>query len=93
MAENAKKPAAKSSAASGNSKSPIDDLTYDLITVIHAKAKGLEALDRYLQDAAENTDCKSLFEEIRQEDQEAITQLRDVLRERLDSQAEAEEAA
>ena len=100
MADNSKKSPTKSSRASSSSsrgpasdRFPIDNVTYDLITVIHVKAKGLEALDRYLQDAADDEDCRSLFEEIREQDQEAIAQLRDALRDRLDSQAEAEEAA
>ena len=93
MPENSKKSPSKSSShSSGEERFPIDNLTYDLITVIHEKSQGLEAFDRYLKDAGEDEDCRQLFEEIRQQDEEAVKELTDALRERLESQVEEEAA-
>lgn len=57
---------------------PIDDLTYDLITVLHEKSKGLEAFDRYLEDAR-GDDVEDLLHEIREQDERAIEELQDHL--------------
>jgi hypothetical protein len=53
----------------------LDNLTYDLITILHEKSKGLEAYDRYLQDAAQDNEVRSVLEQIRQDDQRHIQQL------------------
>jgi len=45
-----------------------------------------------LKDAGEEEDCRQLFEEIRQQDEEAVKELTDALRERLESQVEEEAA-
>jgi hypothetical protein len=92
MPENAKKSPRSSSRSSGEGRFPIDNLTYDLISVIHEKSQGLEAFDRYLKDAAEDDDCRELLEEIREQDEDAIKQLTSALRDRLESQAEEEAA-
>ena len=63
---------------SGGQK-PLDDLTYDLITVIHEKSKGLEAYDKYMQDAQSDEQASSLFEEIRQNDAQAVERLKSEL--------------
>jgi hypothetical protein len=55
--------------------SPIDNLTYDLITVIQAKAEGLAAFDKYMQDAQGNQQATQLFQQIRQQDSQYIQQL------------------
>jgi hypothetical protein len=57
-------------------ESPLDDVTYDLITVIHEKAKGLEAFDQYLEDAAQEDELVELLEAIRAQDEQAIEDLR-----------------
>lgn len=54
---------------------PIDNLTYDLITIIHEKAKGLEAFDRYLQDCQGNQQVSNLLQQIRQQDSQFVQQL------------------
>ena len=33
---------------------PLDNLTYDIITILHEKSKGLEAFDKYARDAQGN---------------------------------------
>src|SRR3954469_11992924 len=35
----------------GGGHFPMDNLTYDVVTILHEKSKGLEAFDRYTQDA------------------------------------------
>lgn len=57
----------------------IDNLTYDLVTVLHEKAKGLEAYDRYLSDAQSNNEVRQLLEQIRQADLQQVEQLRNCL--------------
>ena len=41
---------AQQSQGSGGNK-PFDDLTYDLVTIIYEKSKGLEVYEKYMQDA------------------------------------------
>jgi hypothetical protein len=54
---------------------PLDNLTYDIITLIHEKSKGLEAFDRYMKDAQGNQQCTTLLNQIRQQDVQAVQQL------------------
>jgi hypothetical protein len=58
-----------------SSGTAIDNLTYDLITVIHEKSKGLEAYQQYLQDSQGNQKCTQIFQQIQQQDQQAIQSL------------------
>jgi len=80
--------------------SPLDDLTYDVITVLQNKAKALEAYDKYIRDADEDDEAREAFEDMRRTDQEHIRILKEVLARRLDEdlgfteedyEAEAEE--
>lgn len=72
--------------AKSSTLSPIDDLTYDVITVLQSKARGLEAYDKYINDADEEGDeeLKSLFIEIRRKDEDDIQVLKESLARRLD---------
>jgi bacterioferritin (cytochrome b1) len=54
---------------------PLDNLTYDLVTVLYEKSKGLEAYDKYIQDAQNDQQARQLFEEIRQQDEQFVQQL------------------
>ncbi|HEX7959421.1 MAG TPA: hypothetical protein VF493_05860 [Terriglobales bacterium] len=93
MPENPKKsPSRSSSSSSGEGRFPVDNLTYDLISLIHEKSQGLEAFDKYLKDVADDEECRDLFQEIREQDEEAIQQLTQALRDRLESLAEEEAA-
>jgi hypothetical protein len=56
--------------------SPLDNITYDVITVIHEKAKGLEAFDQYIEDAAEDEELVDLLETIREQDEQSIEELK-----------------
>jgi predicted ribosome quality control (RQC) complex YloA/Tae2 family protein len=70
---------------SGQKHFAIDNLTYDLMTVISEKSKGLEAFDQYLQDAQSNQQVSQLFQQIRQQDQQAIQQLMQQLQQAMSS--------
>lgn len=65
-------------------ESPLDDLTYDVITVLQNKAKALEAYDKYIRDADEDDEAREAFEEMKRADQEHIRILKEVLARRLD---------
>jgi H2-forming N5,N10-methylenetetrahydromethanopterin dehydrogenase-like enzyme len=85
------------SGGSGRSRGndfPLDNNTYNVITVIHEKSKGLEAFDEYLQDADE--ELRELLQEIREQDTRAIEQLQEHLRRLVGgegAESEDEEAA
>jgi pyruvate/2-oxoacid:ferredoxin oxidoreductase alpha subunit len=74
---------------------PLDNNTYNVITVIHEKSKGLEAFDQYLEDADE--ELREIFQDIREQDTRYIEQLQDHLRRLIASgegaESEEEEAA
>jgi hypothetical protein len=67
-------------------QSPLDDLTYDVITILQKKAKALEAYDKYIGDAEaeDDEDLKELFVEMRRQDEEHIRVLKESLARRLD---------
>jgi bacterioferritin (cytochrome b1) len=54
---------------------PLDNLTYDIITILYEKSKALEAYDKYLQDAQGDQQIVQLFEQIRKQDEQHIQQL------------------
>jgi len=58
---------------------PLDDLCYDLITVIHKKSKALEAYDKYMRDAQNDNELRQLLEQIRQQDMQQVPDRRDGL--------------
>jgi hypothetical protein len=66
--------------------SPVDDLTYDLITVLQQKARALAAYDKYLSDAdaEEDDELRDLFASMRQKDEEDVQVLKEALARRLD---------
>ncbi len=66
--------------------SPVDDLTYDVITVLHAKAKALEAYDKYIEDAVDDDEAREILEEMKRQDQENVRVLKEVLARRLDEE-------
>jgi len=57
----------------------LDDLTYNVITVLHEKSKGLEAYEQYIEDAEDNEEVREIFEELRDQDQEAVGRLEEAL--------------
>ena len=73
--------------------SPIDDLTYDVLTVLHQKAKGLEAYDKYIRDAEDDDELQELFQALRRQDEENVRILTEALAHRLDDELGYEEGA
>ena len=69
-----------------NSSYQIDNVTYDLVTMLHEKSKGLEAYDKYMQDAQGNQQVSQLLQQLRQQDQQAVQQLTQALKQQLGSQ-------
>jgi uncharacterized membrane protein YcjF (UPF0283 family) len=64
---------------SGQKGFPLDNLTYDLVAVLYEKSKGLEAYDKYLQDAQNNPEVLQLFEKMRQQDEQCIREISEQL--------------
>ncbi len=62
---------------------PLDDLTYDMITLLYEKSKGLQAYDKYLQDAQSSPPCMQLLQQLRQQDEDAVRQLQDHVKQLL----------
>ncbi len=60
-------------------RSPIDDLTFDVITVLQNKAKALEAYDKYLRDAEDDDELHGIFTRIRDEDATHVRVLKEAL--------------
>lgn len=56
----------------------ISNLEYDWLTVMHNKAKALQAYDKYMQDArdANSQECVELFANLKQAEAEHIQQIR-----------------
>jgi len=73
-----------SSSSGGNF--PLDNLTYDLITLLYEKSKGLEAYDKYMRDAQSNQQISQLLQQLRQQDEQAIQQLQQHLSQQLSNQ-------
>jgi hypothetical protein len=70
----------------------IDNLTYDLIAVLHEKAEGMEAFEQYLQDAQGDNEVRQCFEELQNQNRENIQKLQRLLQSRL-SQNQGQRAA
>jgi hypothetical protein len=80
------------SSQSGSSQSgqfPLDNLTFDLITILYEKSKGLEAYQKYIKDAGSNQEVRQIFEQMVQQDQQAIQQLQQQLATLLSQQGGA----
>ena len=75
MANQANMQSGMQSGTQASGQFPLDNLSYDLITIIHEKSKGLEAFDKYLQDAQGNERVRQSLEKIRQQDQQCIQEL------------------
>lgn len=60
----------------------VSDLEYDWITVMHNKAKALQAYDEYMEDArqANSQECVDLFVKLKEAEAEHIQEIREHLR-------------
>lgn len=83
-----------SSTRSGSQGSgKIDNVLYDVVTVLHEKSKGLEAYDKYDRDLQNNNEVKQIFDEIRRNDEQAVQRLQDCLRQLVSEGGQQEKAA
>jgi hypothetical protein len=71
----------------------IDNVLYDVVTVLHEKSKGLEAYDKYDRDLQGNNQIKQIFDEIRRNDEQAVQRLQDCLRQLVSQGGQQERAA
>lgn len=69
-------------AAATTSPNPISDLMYDWLTVLQSKAQGLNAYEKYIQDAEKEgaTQCAEMFRELHQQDVKQVQKIRDHLK-------------
>jgi rubrerythrin len=72
-------------------QSLLDDLTFDIITVLQKKARAIEAYDKYQDDAAEDGELAELFARIQRDDEAHVRELKVALVRRLDAERGYEE--
>jgi len=60
---------------------PISDLMYDWLTVLQSKAEGLNAYEKYIQDAQEENsqECVEMLRRLHEQDAKQVEQIRDHL--------------
>ena len=58
---------------------PLDNLTYDIVSILHEKSQALEAYDDYIEDAQADPDTAKLLDDIRRHDEEDVQRLRSEL--------------
>lgn len=70
---------------SENSASPIDNLLYDFISVLHNKAEGLQACEKYLRDAEERNSqsCIDMLNRVIEQDRQMVIELKEHLADML----------
>ena len=64
---------------SGQGSSPVDNLTYDLITSLNNKLEAVTAYDKYLKDAQGDQQCQQIFQQMMQDDKKHVELLRQEL--------------
>lgn len=64
----------------------LDNLTYDLLAIVHEKSKALEAYTKYESDAQGDPEIRQLLLHIRQQDEHAIQQIIQHLARRMNGQ-------
>ena len=69
-----------------STESPLDDLTFDLVTILQKKARALQAYEEYLRDADEDEEVHELLTRLRRQDEEDVRALKEVLARRLDEE-------
>ena len=65
--------------SSGQGSSPVDNLTYDLITSLNNKLEAITAYDKYLKDAQGDQQCQQIFQQMLQDDKKHVEALRQEL--------------
>ena len=69
----------------GTDYSPVDNHTYDLISVLHTKLEGLKVYEKYMKDA--DGECQQLFQELQNQDAQAAKKVMDHLRKHMQGAA------
>jgi len=54
----------------------MNNVSYDLLTVLQSKLEGLAAYDKYIQDCQSDPQMRQVFEQIKQQDQQQVQYLR-----------------
>ncbi len=54
----------------------INNVSYDLLTVLQNKLEGLAAYDKYIQDSQSDQQVRQIFEQLKQQDQQQVQNLR-----------------
>jgi len=54
---------------------PLDNLTFDLITIIYEKSKALEAYEKYLVDARGDQTMTDLLDKMRRQDEDCVVEI------------------
>jgi hypothetical protein len=62
--------------ATVHTNKPLDNLTYDIVSILHEKSQALEAYDDYMQDAQGDPEVAQLLADIRQHDEQDVQRLR-----------------
>lgn len=59
----------------------MENTSYDLLTALQSKLEGLNAYDKYIQDAQQAGDqtCQNLFQQLKQQDSQQVEQLRSAI--------------
>jgi hypothetical protein len=59
----------------------LNDLVFDMVTVLHSKGEGVNAYEKYMRDAQnENSqECMQLFEKLKAQDESAIMEVKEHL--------------
>ena len=75
-------------AAQNTPSSPISDLMYDWLTVLQSKAEGLNAYEKYIQDAQkENSqECVEMLRRLQEQDAKQVQEVRDHLMQMMSKQ-------
>jgi methylase of polypeptide subunit release factors len=65
--------------ATMTSTNPISDLMYDWLTVLHNKAEGLAAYEKYIKDAREagSDECVEMFRRLHEHDARMVQEIKD----------------
>ncbi|HTK75441.1 MAG TPA: hypothetical protein VL371_09300 [Gemmataceae bacterium] len=76
--------------AQTNGKNPISDLMFDWVTVLHSKAEGLHAYEKYIKDAEKEnaTECVQMFRRLHDQDAKMVQEVRDHLTSMMSKQGQ-----
>ena len=62
--------------SANQNNSPVDNLTYDLITALQNKLQAISVYDNFLRDAQGDESCKKIFQQLQQDDRKHAEMLK-----------------